>query len=450
MAKTASKRPRRTGSAKNDSNFHITVGGFKSISRKLTLDFRPLTVLSGANSSGKSSFMQPLLLLKQTMEAAYDPGALLINGPHAKFTAAQQFLSEYSNSRRANELTVGFGSSNSDVTLEFSRRENKPIELSRQTTQDHGEQFTLNFGSRYQSPSDLPKPLKKSLSRVFPSSFLDAGYEVIRERCFLTLALKMKGGGTVYKFPATHSIIGDFPRVLQSMIHLPGLRGNPERTYAISTVGPTYAGPFQSYAASIIDSWHEQSSPSLATLNHYLQDLHLASGIVTRKVDETQVELQVNRISGQASSYVSIADVGMAVSQVLPVLVAVATARRGQMVFIEQPELHLHPRAQVDLARIFCAAIERGIKLVLETHSSLLLLGIQTCIAEGVIDARNVALHWFGRDDEGVTCVESATVDEDGSFGDWPEDFADVSLEAEDRYLTAVESANAKHNSKHA
>jgi len=336
----------------------------------------------------------------------------------------------------------------SGLTLEFVRKENKPIELRQQTTKLGSEEFSLTVGGRYQSLKDLPKPLRMYLSSMFPSSFLDASYEVIRERCFLTLAFTVKGGH-FYTFPAGQSLVGDFPRVLQSMIHLPGLRGNPERTYAISAVGATYAGPFQSYAASIIDGWYEQSSPSLATLNHYLQDLHLASGIMTRKVDETQVELRVNRVAGQNSSFVSIADVGMAVSQVLPVLVALATAKKGQIVFIEQPELHLHPRAQLDLARIICGAVERGINLIIETHSSLLLLGIQTSIAEGVIDAKNVALHWFGRDTDGVTCVETAAVDRDGSFGDWPEDFGDISLEAEDKYLTAVENAKAKQR-KHA
>lgn len=444
MAKSATKTPKVVGSTfKNGGGFQITVGGFKSISRTVSLDFRPLTVLSGANSSGKSSFMQPLLLLKQTMEAAYDPGALLINGPHAKFTTTQQFLSESSGAKRSDELRIGFRNVRSDVTLEFARKENKPIELREQRTTLRNDEFSLKLGGRYQSLKDLPKPLKANLSGMFPSSFLDANYEVVRERCFLALALTLKSG-QVYTFPASHSLVGDFPRVLQSMIHLPGLRGNPERTYAISAVGATYAGPFQSYAASIIDGWCEQSSPSLATLNHYLQDLHLASGIVTRKVDETQVELRVNRVAGHNSSFVSIADVGMAVSQVLPVLVALATAKKGQLVFIEQPELHLHPRAQVDLARILCAAVERGINLVLETHSSLLLLGIQTCIAEGVVDAKNVALHWFRRDEEGATCVESADLDQEGSFGDWPEDFGDVSLEAEDKYLTAVERAKAK------
>src|SRR3954466_7053363 len=71
----------------------ITVSGFKSISDEQGIEIRPLTILAGANSSGKSSMIQPLLLLKQTLEASYDPGALLLNGPNVKFTSTDQLLS---------------------------------------------------------------------------------------------------------------------------------------------------------------------------------------------------------------------------------------------------------------------------------------------------------------------------------------------------------------------
>ena len=81
---------------------------------------------------------------------------------------------------------------------------------------------------------------------------------------------------------------------------------------------------------------------------------------------------------------VSIADVGFGVSQVLPVLVALIVAEPGRLVYLEQPELHLHPRAQVALAQVLAAAAKRGVRVVAETHSSLLLLAVQTLVAEGV------------------------------------------------------------------
>ena len=70
----------------------LSVEGFKSIDGPLKLGIRPLTILAGANSSGKSSAIQPLLMMKQTLEATYDPGPLLLSGPNVNFTSVQQFL----------------------------------------------------------------------------------------------------------------------------------------------------------------------------------------------------------------------------------------------------------------------------------------------------------------------------------------------------------------------
>jgi AAA15 family ATPase/GTPase len=75
-----------------DGITRIAVEGFKSIVKRQEIDIAPLTILAGANNSGKSSIMQPLLMLKQTLEATYDPGPLKIDGPNVRFTSTGQFL----------------------------------------------------------------------------------------------------------------------------------------------------------------------------------------------------------------------------------------------------------------------------------------------------------------------------------------------------------------------
>src|SRR4028119_544315 len=84
----------------------ISVSGYKSLYEECSIEVRPLTILAGANSSGKSSIMQPLLLMKQTLEASYDPGALLIYGSHIQFTLAAQFLSQLSLTRKSDSFTI--------------------------------------------------------------------------------------------------------------------------------------------------------------------------------------------------------------------------------------------------------------------------------------------------------------------------------------------------------
>jgi predicted ATPase len=154
--------------------------------------------------------------------------------------------------------------------------------------------------------------------------------------------------------------------------------------------------------------------------------------------------LQVARtkvwIPGQPHYLVSLADVGLGTAQVLPVVVALHAAEAGQLVYIEQPELHLHPNAQVRLAEIIVKAIRRGVRIIIETHSSLLLLGIQTQVAQGRIDAANVRLHWFLRSSRtGETEVVTADLHPDGTFGEWPVDFDEIFLRQQSEFLTALE-----------
>ena len=121
---------------------------------------------------------------------------------------------------------------------------------------------------------------------------------------------------------------------------------------------------------------------------------------------------------------------------------------QGKLVYIEQPELHLHPRAQVKLAEIIADAANRGVRVVIETHSDLLILGIQTLVAEGKLSTDKAILHWFTRDDEGVTHITSTELEKDGAFkdGSWPEDFAEVRLDAQSRFLDAADLAELTSN----
>ena len=152
--------------------------------------------------------------------------------------------------------------------------------------------------------------------------------------------------------------------------------------------------------------------------------------------------------TGKLDDLVNIADVGFGVSQVLPVVVALAAAEPGRLVYLEQPELHLHPRAQAALAEVLADAARRGVRVVAETHSSTLLLAVQALVAEGELPTEDVILHWFQRDADGVTRVTSADLDQLGAYGDWPEDFGDVESAVQNRYLDAVESRTKSRKAK--
>jgi predicted ATPase len=82
---------------------------------------------------------------------------------------------------------------------------------------------------------------------------------------------------------------------------------------------------------------------------------------------------------------------------------------------------------------------------VVETHSALLVRAVQTLVAKQELEPADVILHWFSRDPQtGDTEITTAELDEAGAFGDWPEDFDEVYLESESRYLDAAAYAPSR------
>ncbi len=86
----------------------VSVAGYKSFAGAAEIEIRPLTLLAGANSSGKSSMMQPLLLMKQTLEALYDPGGLKLDGPHVKMPDVETMFSRAGTTENTADIVFGF------------------------------------------------------------------------------------------------------------------------------------------------------------------------------------------------------------------------------------------------------------------------------------------------------------------------------------------------------
>ncbi len=410
----------------------IQVEGFKSLRDRVSVALGPLTILAGANSSGKSSLMQPLLLLKQTYDPAYDPGPLWLGGPNVIFSDVEQLFWIAAEEK---SFTVALTSPTLGAEITFLANgklsETYPLSIARCVWRDarrNMERVTLTPGM---SAFELQRVFAIDQGTYSEELWRADLTQVIRSRASLIPVDKQEN--RIAKGPWN-----DFPRLLQRLIHVPGLRGNPERTYKrISS--EIFAGVFQDYTASVIFRWQQENADALLALGQEMLALGLTAKVDVRALSATELELRVGRLRDTVTQdMVSIADVGFGVSQVLPVVVALLAAKPGQLVYLEQPEIHLHPRAQVALAEVIARAVNRGVQVIVETHSELLLLGIQSLVAREKLSPDRVKLHWFTRDEEGVTRVTSADLDQEGAFGDWPVDFADVSMSAMRTYMNAV------------
>lgn len=444
----------------------ISISGFKSFAESTELELADLTVLAGANSSGKSSALQPLLLLKQTLELQHETDTLHIAGPNVRFTHSYQFLSD-AGARYFRDFEIGVrqGLNKTTWSFRFGYRNYWGGLVLKSVTQETEGQAPFVLKPRLRAPerSAIFRAIKKAGKSYVWRGAKSSDVTIKQRRIFLEASIRRaaKGSSTV----SVETVFGgedlQLSLAIRNLIHVPALRGNPARNYPRATAGSAFPGRFDDYVASIIHQWEQTEDQRFKELGKNLEELGLASDLSTMPTDETSIQLRVGRLpvhkrsaklaaklrrrSQRVRQFVDVSDVGFGVSQVLPVLVALLAARPGQSVYIEQPEIHLHPTAQGLLAQVICRASKRGVRVIIETHSEQLLLGLQTVIAEKAIEANKVLMHWFSRDPEtGTTQVNSVVPDSAGSFGRWPVDFGSENLKAQNRYLTAARNARLK------
>lgn len=424
----------------------IKIENYKSIQNG-SLDIAPITVLAGANSTGKSSMLQPLLLMKQTLDAVqHHP--LFLPGPNVSLSSLSQvrprfihkensLLSITVENKKVSATSI-FSSEAKEVIIErscFKQKQpaipDEEICLSKGCTAD----YLLNVANKIYGQHVPVQVLNKIKFALFP------------DRCFYSVAPIVQSLG----FPS-HFICPD----IQGIIHLPGLRGNPQSSYVPQSLEmhPYYAGLFQFYTASLIERWTKNGAykAKYQKLIEYLSMLNLAAGVSTRRVNNSCLEILVGWHQSNSPSLengkkdkdmVNITDVGVGVSQALPILVALLTAEPNQIVYIEQPGIHLHPFAQQGLVNVIVDAALRGVKVIVETHSATFLLALQTAIAEHLygLTHEQVAMYWFSRVLNGSTKIEKAEIQKDGTYGTWPVDFAPVNMELHIRFAKAAEKA---------
>ena len=217
---------------------------------------------------------------------------------------------------------------------------------------------------------------------------------VERDRSFLLVRHSHEHG----YFRDTNLAIDSVRTFLRNLIHVPGLRpGTPERIYPKTAVGDAFPGTFDDYFASVLSNWKREKNDKLESVGRSLEHLGLTWKVEIDEVSDTSLAIRVGRLpherrhptggavknSAGTGDLVDLADVGFGVSQALPVVVALWAAKKGDTVYLEQPELHLHPMAQKNMASVLADAANRGVRVICETHSSMLLLGVQTLVAEG-------------------------------------------------------------------
>lgn len=189
---------------------------------------------------------------------------------------------------------------------------------------------------------------------------------------------------------------------------------------------------------------HKSTSMSISELADALSDARVRAvcdkwfeifGIRFEINDINDVLRELIAVQKSTDLTLSIADVGFGYSQVLPIVIECASAPASSTIVIEQPEVHLHPRMQSELADFFIdiAAIKANgdpkRRFVIETHSEALINRLRRRMVEGTLEPTDVAVYYVeGPDGEGMSTMRRVKIHESGHI-EWPQDFYSNDLE---------------------
>lgn len=109
---------------------------------------------------------------------------------------------------------------------------------------------------------------------------------------------------------------------------------------------------------------------------------------------------------------------------ILPVILGLLTAPVGSLFIVENPEAHLHPRAQFRMGEMLALAAQGGVQIFVETHSDHLLNGVRVAAKKGMIDPMDVAIH-FIEEEDGEHITTEIELSDDGTLDKWPSGFFD-------------------------
>lgn len=430
----------------------LSIHNFKSWESVSDLRLANISGFFGTNSSGKTSLLQLILLLKQTAEAS-DRSLPLDLGDEKSLVELGTFkdvLHRHDLSRTlswsirwqlANALRVE-DPEQAGATLFEGRDVTQTAEVAWRNSSGPGRMFTraVSYGFAGHKFS-LRESSRRNAYELFAEG---AGFKFKRAQ------------GRPWPLPAPAKSYGfpdqvrgyfqnaaflsqlelTFEELLENVYYLGPLREYPKRQYTWAGGSPSDMGRRGERVVDALLASRDRGQTirfgrgrgaTKRTVEEqvasWLKALHLIHDFEVRPVaaDSKSYEVVVTR--SESSAPVLITDVGFGVSQILPVLTLCYYAPSGAVLIFEQPEIHLHPSVQAGLADVFIhAARVRNVQIIVESHSEHLLRRLQRRIAEAEITPDEMALY-FSQSAEGRSQITPLELDEFGSIRNWPRDF---------------------------
>ena len=367
----------------------------------LKLPLRPLTLLSGANASGKSSVLQALVLLHQTITEHEWSDRLLLNGRAIRLGTVADVVDQ----RARRSCQIALRTDDNEIRWEFA---GEPADMSMAVTRVWADEKAWERRPEgwYQYVPEEADGRGWGLHELYPSQF---GYD-----------------------------LGN-PLPLHRVNYLSAERAGPQEMYPLEDIWfKRGVGSSGEYAVSALYNGRDEPVPDGLTLEKIPPIfLHQVEARMRRFFPGFELDLQkmphTNAVTlglrtANDVNFHAPVHTGYGLTQVLPIIVA-ALSHPNSLLLIENPEVHLHPVGQAAMGEFLAEVATAGAQVIVETHSDHVLNGIRRAVKKGIVSADHAALHFFRprwhSEQEGLPQVQSPILDSDGNIDSWPDGFFD-------------------------
>ena len=353
---------------------YIILKNFKCFD-ELQVRLAPLTLVTGMNGVGKSTLIQSLLVIRQSFISRYlQDGYLSLNGELVNLINGEELL--------------------------YKQAVNESVEI---CVEDSEDEFLFNI-SEIDSDNHLQNV------KISPNDYSKRGLFLFHDD-FVYLNAERLAPQVDYR-----------------------LMNSSEKNY--SRLGNKHGDKAVGVLFDAIDKVADLTIPALKA--DAVSTLRLGDNVsawmsyimgtkITAKVEKVNSEdLRLTYTMGDVAKEKVFSPLNSAFgySYLLPIVIAVLTAKKNGGVLLENPEAHLHPAAQFRLGVFLAMAAEQGIQLIIETHSDHLLNGVRVAAKEKKISSENVAIQYFA-DSDGFHDAQRIVLNEDGELDRWPQGFFD-------------------------
>ena len=432
---------------------HINLKNFKAW-RELDIDFGPrITGLFGTNSSGKSSLIQFLLMLKETKNNP-DRNLVLDFGEFGKLINLGGFSDVIHKKNEERKLTwrISWDAEKESRFQDTTKGRNETLVSSKafstksqvamlEGTKSLKTQF-INYTIGDMTFGIESKADKKSSFELTVRNIEGADFEFQRIR---GRAWELPGPIKTHRFPdqaktyyQNTDLLSDlevaYEDLMDRVFYLGPLRDYPRRQYNWSGGSPLDVGVRGESTVNAILAASENGNdyqmkkrgkkmPFQEVVAMRLKEMGLIHSFSVAEIAEGSNIYQARVARDRGSPEVLLTDVGFGISQVLPAIVLLNYVPKNSIVIFEQPEIHLHPRVQSNLAdAIIEIAKTRDLQVIIESHSEHLLRRLQRRVAEETIPAELIKLYFVSQE-SGEAYLADIGLNEYGEIENWPDHF---------------------------